>query len=238
MQAAAKTRYPADELACLRRQLSERFGTAIGSGEVIQRPALASLPTGIPIWDAAGGLPQGQLTEACGGAADGALLLERILTQSPQRISALVDAADSLEPADWPPACMTRLLWVRCRALKLALHATDLLLRDGNCQLLALNLQRLTARQLAAIPGSTWHRFHRLIEHRPFALVVLSPHPLVEGAKMRLASSTPWGLDALDTPRRDLFGKLNLRVFKRGNGPQLSTQTAPDSPAKERVSTA
>jgi hypothetical protein len=222
MQAVAKTRNPADELTSLRRRLIERFGTAAGGGAATIRPALASLPTGIPIWDAAGGLPQGQLTEACGGAADGALLLESILTQSPQRISALVDAADSLEPADWPLACIERLLWVRCRALKQALHATDLLLRDGNFQLLVLNLQRLTARQLAAISGSTWHRFHRLVEHRPFALVVLSPHPLVEGAKMRLASSTPWDLDALDRPRRELFKNLNLRVFKRGSGPQLS----------------
>lgn len=193
---------------------------------------LASLPTGIPAWDAAGGLPQGQITEACGGAADGALLMESILTQSPRHISALVDAADSFEPADWPRACMTRLLWVRCRTLKQALHATDLLLRDGNCQLLALNLQRLPPGQLAAIPASTWHRFHRLLEHRPFALVVLSPHPLVEGAKMRLASSTCWDLDTLEHPRGELFGKLNIRVFKRGAGPQLFAQTTPDSRAQ------
>jgi hypothetical protein len=238
MQSAAKTRNPSDDLASLRRRLNERFGAATGGGAVSPRPALPALPTGIPVWDAAGGLPQGQLTEACGGAADGALLLESILTQSPQRMSALVDAVDSLEPADWPLVCMARLLWVRCRALKQALHATDLLLRDGNCQLLALNLQRLPARQLASIPASTWHRFHRLVELRPFALVVLSPHPLVEGAKMRLASSTFWDLSALDTPRRDLFGKLNVRVFKRGSCPQLFAQTAPDSRGQKRFSRA
>jgi hypothetical protein len=126
---------------------------------------------------------------------------------------------------------MARLLWVRCSALKQALHATDLLLRDGNCQLLALNLQNLPPKQLGAIPASTWHRFHRLVEHRPFALLVLSPHPLVEGVKMRLASSTSWDLDALDRPRGNLFEKLNIRVFKRGSGPQIFTRHTPRSRA-------
>lgn len=179
--------------------------------------------------DAAGGLPQGQLTEACGSAADGALLLESILAQSPHRTSALVDATDSFEPADWPPVCMARLLWVRCRAVKQALHATDLLLRDGNCQLLALNLQRVPVRQLAAIPASTWHRFHRLLEDRPSALVVLSPQPLVEGTKIRLASTTDWDLDSLDMPRSTLFNKLKINVFKRGSGLQLFTDNTPGS---------
>jgi len=227
MQAAPKPRASADDLAALRAQLSERFGNAAGAGMAPARPALPPLPTGIPSWDAAGGLQQGQLTEACGGAADGALLLESILTQSPNRISALVDAADSLEPAEWPPFCMARLLWVRCHAIKQALHATDLLLRDGNCQLLTLNLQRVPARQLATIPCATWHRFHRLLEHRPSALLVLSPHPLVEGAKTRVASATPWELSALDTPRTTLLESLNVSVFKRGTGPHLFTGTPP-----------
>jgi hypothetical protein len=227
MQSALKTRAPSDALAALRAQLNERFGAAAGHRAARPTPTLPSLPTGIRSWDAAGGLQQGQLTEACGGLADGALLLESILTQSPTRISALVDAADSLEPADWPLFCMARLLWVRCHGIEQALRATDLLLRDGNCQLLALNLQRVPKRQLAAIPGSTWHRFHRLLEHRPSALLVLSPHPLVEGAKTRIASATPWDLNALDTPRTTLLESLSINVFKRGSGPQLfSVSTA------------
>jgi hypothetical protein len=223
MQAAPKPRAPADELAALRAQLSERFGNVAGAGMVPAKFAPPPLPTGIPSWDAAGGLQQGQLTEACGGAADGALLLESILRQSPNRISALVDAADSLEPSEWPPFCMARLLWVRCHAIKEALHATDLLLRDGNCQLLTLNLQRVPARQLATIPCATWHRFHRLLEHRPSALLVLSPHPLVEGARTRVASTTHWDLSALDTPRSTLLESLNVSVFKRGAGLHLFT---------------
>jgi hypothetical protein len=221
MQSALKTRAPADAIAALRAQLKERFGAAAGHHAERFTPAPPSLPTGIRSWDAAGGLQQGQLTEACGGLADGALLLESILTQSPTRISALVDAADSLEPADWPLFCMARLLWVRCRGIEQALRATDLLLRDGNCQLLALNLQRVPKRQLATIPCSTWHRFHRLLEHCPSALLVLSPHPLVEGAKTRIASATPWDLSALDTPRATLLEALQISVFKRGSGPQL-----------------
>jgi hypothetical protein len=221
MRAALKTRAPADELAALRFQLTERFGATAGVGTVLSKPAFPSLPTGILSWDAVGGLQQGQLTEACGGTAYGALLLESILTRSPHRISALVDAADSLEPADWPLCCTARLLWVRCMTIKQALHATDLLLRDGNCQLLALNLQSVPARQLASIPSSTWHRFHRLLEHRPSALLVLSPHPLVEGARTRVASATQWDLNALDTPRTTLLETLEVSVFNRGAGPRL-----------------
>ena len=229
MQAALKHRASAEEVAALRAQLSERFGASAAGSTVSAKTAPPPLSTGIPCWDAAGGLQLGQLTEACGGTADGALLLESILTQSPNRISALVDAADSLEPADWPLFCMKRLLWVRCQAIKQALHATDLLLRDGNCQLLALNLQRVPARQLAAIPSSTWHRFHRLLERRPSALLVLSPHPLVEGAKTRVASAASWDLSALDTPRATLLENLSVSVFKRGAGPRLLTES-PVSP--------
>jgi hypothetical protein len=221
MRSALKPRADADAIAALRTELNKRFGAAAEHHAERFTPAPPSLPTGISSWDAAGGLQQGQLTEACGGLGDGALLLESILTHSPTRISALVDAADSLEPTDWPLFCMSRLLWVRCRDIKQALRATDLLLRDGNCQLLALNLQRVPKQQLATIPCSTWHRFHRLMEHRPSALLVLSPHPLVDGAKTRIASATPWDLNALDTPRTTLLETLDINVFKRGSGPQL-----------------
>jgi hypothetical protein len=222
MKAALIDTSPTQALASLRIQLTERFGAAAaGVATTPTNHRLPSLSTGIPVWDAAGGLPQGQMTEACGGAADGALLLESILTQSPHRISALVDAADSLEPTDWPLVCMARLLWVRCRAIKQAMHAIDLLLRDGNCQLLALNLQRVPAHQLATVASSTWHRFHRLLEHRPSALVVFSPQPLVEGARTRLACATDWNLDSLDSPRSSLFKKLNIKIFKRGTGLQI-----------------
>jgi len=221
MQSAPKTRATADTLADLRACLTKRFGTTAAAGHLAFRKVLGTFPTGIPVWDAAGGLPQGQLTEACGGAADGALLLESVLAQSTTRISALVDAANALEPADWSIPGLARLLWVRCHTLQQALRATDLLLRDGNCQLLALNLQGASTRNLASISPSIWHRFHRLLESRPSALLVLSPHPLVEGAKMRVACATDWTLDSLDTPRSTLIEKMTLHVFKRGAVPQL-----------------
>ena len=221
MQAALKNRASASELAALRAQLSERFGAVADGCTAPTRTAPPPLATGIHFWDAAGGLQQGQITEACGGTADGALLLESILTQSSNRISALVDTADSLEPGDWPPGCMARMLWVRCKAIKQALYATDLLLRDRNCQMLALNLQGVSETQLAKIPSSTWHRFHRLLKHQPSALLVLSPHPLVEGARTRIACATRWDLCALDTPRTILLQNLSGSVFKRGVAPRL-----------------
>lgn len=223
MQTARRTQTGYGALAALRTELSKKFGAAAAgiAGVPEQSPHPPPLPTGIPSWDAAGGLQRGQITEACGGSADGALLLESILMQSPGRISALVDAADSLEPADWSPCCLKRLLWVRCGNIKQALHATDLLLRDGNCQLLALNLQGVSGKKAGTIANTVWHRFHRLLERHPSALLVLSTHPLVEGVKTRVASESAWNLDALDKPRATLLKSLSINVFKRGGGANL-----------------
>jgi hypothetical protein len=70
MQAALKNRASAAELAALRSQLRERFGAAASGDTAPAKTVPPPLPTGIPSWDAAGGLRQGQLTEACGGTAE------------------------------------------------------------------------------------------------------------------------------------------------------------------------
>jgi hypothetical protein len=123
---------------------------------------------------------------------------------------------------------MRRILWLRCRAIQEAIRATDLLLRDGNCPLLVLNLQNVPPQKLKPISNSVWHRFHRLVENRPLALLVLSTQPLVQGVRTRIASTTGWNISALNTPRSALLEHLRVRVFKRGSGPHILDEKQSD----------
>ena len=201
----------------LRQMLADRFGSAP------VRKSGGFMPTGLAAWDAEGGLQKSVLTEVCGGSGDGSLILGSVLETTARQggTSALVDASGSLEVADWPAETLRRLLWVDCRNIKPALNATDLLLRDGNCPLVVLDLHGLDAKALRSIPSSTWHRFHRLLEQSASALLVLSPQPLVEGARMRIASQTDWTLSALDQPRQQLREAMVLRIYKKGAAPAV-----------------
>jgi hypothetical protein len=192
-------------------------------GATRERKHIPPLPTGITAWDAAGGLRQGQLTEICGDAGDGALLLSQILEQAFQNswTGAIIDAASTLEPEEWPPHYLQNILWVRCNSTAQAIRATDLLLRDGNCLLLALDLHGSNSRDLTAIPTSTWHRFHRILDHSNAALLVFSPTPLAEGAMQRIAADSEWTLHDLSQMRIKLYSKACTRVFQRGSTPTL-----------------
>ena len=219
----------------LRQMLADRFGSAP------VRKSGGFMPTGLAAWDAEGGLRKSVLTEVCGGSGDGSLILGSVLETTARQggTSALVDASGSLEVADWPEETLRRLLWVDCRNVKPALKATDLLLRDGNCPLVVLDLHGLDAKALRSIPSSTWHRFHRLLEQSASALLVLSPQPLVEGARMRIACQTDWTLSALDQPRQQLRESMVLRIYKKGSAPAvlglLSGPPDKDSPYPVRA---
>jgi hypothetical protein len=197
--------------------LAERF-----SGAPVRKNA-GFMPTGLAAWDAEGGLQKSVLTEVCGGSGDGSLILGSILETTARQggTSALVDASGSFEVADWAPETLLRLIWVDCRDLKPALKAADLLLRDGNCPLIVLDLHGFGAKALRTIPSSTWHRFHRLLEQGTSAFLVLSPQPLVEGAQTRIASHTDWTLSALERPRQQLLESMVLRIYKKGVAPAI-----------------
>lgn len=199
------------ELAALRTLVAEKFPQAV------QVPA-GRLSTGCPALDGKGGLIRGTLTEVCGSAAGGMLVLCALLDAAVREgfFLALIDAADAFEPSDWPEEQLDRLLWVRCRESGTALKAADLLVRDGNLPALLLDLHGLPARQLQRIPANTWHRFHRIVESSATVLLVLTPHPLVEGAPCRIAVrlEAPW--QAMNTPRPRLLETLDARIFERG----------------------
>jgi hypothetical protein len=89
---------------------------------------------------------------------------------------------------------------VRCRKAGEALQAADLLLRDRNFPLIALDLKLNPTAQLRKIPSSVWHRFKRLLEQTHAAVLVVTPAPLVSGAACRVRVESRLGVDALRQP--------------------------------------
>ncbi|MBK9138126.1 MAG: hypothetical protein IPM17_05090 [Verrucomicrobia bacterium] len=173
----------------LRRLLAERFP----SPRLVDRTAEGPRePTGVPALDEAlgGGLPRGEFTEvvAAGTGTGSAQIWHAWLrcVAAAGRFLALVDGADSFDVAAQDPAVLARLLWVRCRRAGEALQATDLILRDRNFPLVALDLKLNPPAELRRIPSSVWHRFKRLLEHSAATVMVVSPVPLVSGAACRI----------------------------------------------------
>lgn len=196
-----------EKLAALRHLLAERFPTAT-------RPASGVLATGWPAFDepAGGGLPLSALTEivcaapSCGGE----LFLGQLLavTRATRRRVALIDAADTFDPASHPADELAHLIWVRCARPADALSATDLFARDANLGLVVLDLRRAPETLLRRIPGPQWYRLQRAVESTDLALVVLSPRACVPSAQLRLQLGRPFPLAALSTERPALAAQL------------------------------
>lgn len=199
-------------LAAVRAALAERFPEAAPPPERPWATGWAAID------DAEGGLPQGSVTEWCSAPAGGGLLLDRIGAAVRQRrtFAGLVDCGRTFDPGSYAAAVLPRLLGVFCDTAEQGVKVTDLLLRDGNLPLVLLDLQALPRRQLGRIPAHTWHRFQRLVEKSGTAFVVLTPQPLVEAARMRIALRGSWDLAALQRPRRELFPGLDVQIFRRG----------------------
>jgi len=202
-----------EKLAALRHLLAERFPT-------VPRTAGRLLPTGIAaIDDATGGLPLSAVTEivcaapSCGGHLLFAQLLA-VTRRERQRV-ALIDSADSFDPASLPADLLTHLVWIRCRDTTSALNVTDLLARDANFSLLLLDLRRAPAADLRRIPGPQWYRLQRAVEPTDLALVVETPRPSVPSAQLRFTLATPHAPSALDTERATLFETLPVSLQRQ-----------------------
>lgn len=208
---------PPGRLQELRALLAEKFPQA----EI--RPA-GVLPTGLAVFDSTeGGLRRGSLTEVSGSSGAGGMFLEVALAilSREKCFGALVDGGGTFDPNGCRASALRRLLWVQCTNAAQSVKAADLLLRDGNLALVLLDLQMLPLRELGRIPASTWHRLQRVVEHSSTACVVLTPQPMVEGARVRIAMPQHWPLAAMRQRRRDLLAALEARVFVRSVSPQL-----------------
>lgn len=213
-------------LAALREELAARF------------PAAASVPvrhwgTGwVAIDEVAGGLPYHAVTELCGEAVSGALFLHHVLAavQEKRTFAGLVDGGRTFDPGSYDTAALARLLVTFCETAEEGLKVTDLLLRDGNLPVVLLDLQALPLRSLGRIPVNTWHRFQRLVEKSGTVLVVMTPQPVVEAARMRIVLRSNWALADLRRPRHKLMSRIDVQVFRRGKQAapmeELRAQTA------------
>jgi hypothetical protein len=210
-------------LAGLRRMLAEKYPQAE------QKPG-GIFPTGLPALDELeGGLRRATVTELSGSPGEGALFVHEMLRAvcREQCFAALVDAGRTFDPAGCPPSVLARWLVVFCAEAAPAMKAVDLLLRDGNLSLILLDLQGVPAAQLRRIPANTWHRFQRLAEQTTSALVVLTPQPTVESARVRIATGGKWTLAVQRRWRGELIAELPLRVFPR-QGSSLHEMAADD----------
>jgi len=141
---------------------------------------------------------------------------------------ALVDAQDSFDPSTLTDELLTCLLWVRCRNAAEALRAADLILRDDNVPMAALDLRLSPANQLRSIPSSQWYRLQRLIKHRSCALLVLTPGAMVGSAQFRFALETQFSLDDLSRRPEELMPELKLTLLRsHGVKPDERQMVAP-----------
>lgn len=206
----------------LRKLLAGRFPRLRTDAETRRHPN--ALSTGVPRLDdvLGGGLTPGEITEFVGlGPGSGsAQVIHAVLRHAVDagRFIALVDGADSFDVDAVPGACLSRLLWVRCRQVSEALQAADLLLRDRNFPLLVLDLKLNPASQLRRIPGNVWHRFGRLLEQHRSTLLVITPHPLVSSVPCRVQVEGALDLGSLTEPPGQLLARLRFTVLRHTAG--------------------
>ena len=156
----------------------------VSAFQLLDKPAVETIPTGVPEVDAAlGGFPRGALTEICGAASSGRTsLLLATLAQATHRLEvcALIDVTDAFDPASATAAGvdLNRLLWVRCGGNVIhALTAADWLLHGGGFGVVALDLGDVTSDQIRRISLSSWYRLRRAVENTPTTLIALEPEP-------------------------------------------------------------
>ena len=204
----------------LRRLVSKRFPSVRTWTEEAPASSPARRPTGLPGLDALlqGGLAQNAITEvaAQGHGAGSALFLYALLRQTHRagQWMGLIDGQDSFDPGALPQAVLSRLFWVRCHGAEEALKAADILLRDRNLPLMALDLKMNPPAQLRKISGTTWYRLQRIVRQTGTALVVLTPHPMIAGAGTRLMLESRLSLADLPESGEKLAAELKFELVR------------------------
>lgn len=233
----ALVRQSADHLAAgtgasivdLRALLRERFpGAHAGAAaSIAKEPTVASSPplSGVPALDALQP-PMGELIEVVcpQPGRGGALLLHQLVQQAAARGQplALVDGSDSFDPDSLAPPCGVsgRLLWLRCHGAAESMRVADLLLRDGNLDLLLVDLQLNSGRDITQVPDSSWHRLRMLMRGTHRHCLIFTPRRTVPRAALRVRLGGALRLDALDRPRAELLGELQFEPLRQQTPPQ------------------
>ena len=201
------------------RQALARFPT-------VPSPTVQAWAMGWPALDNRGPLHRAEVTELCSRPALGSLFLHQVFAAIRRRreFAALIDCGRTFDPDSFRDAALDRLLCVACEKAEHAVKAADLLLRDGNLPLVLLDLQALPRRSLGRIPANTWHRFQRLVEKSGTVFIVLTPQPIVEAARLRIALRGRWPLAALSRSRSELLATLDVQAFHRGRGARWNAE--------------
>jgi hypothetical protein len=194
-------------LQTLRQLLAERFPQA-------PRTSGGSHPTGVAGIDAVlgGGLPAGRLTELVSArpSSGGQSVLSRLLCET--RIArgrvALVDGSDAFDPSAVPPDCLRHLIWVRCGDCSRAFAAADILVRDGNYAVVALDLRGLDECALRRTPPSVWHRLQRAAEAGGAAVLVQTEFSLAPAVPARLVLEEMLPLSAALRTRAEIAAAM------------------------------
>jgi hypothetical protein len=185
----------------LRNLLAERFPNA-------PSPAATFLTTKLLGLDEVlgGGFSQGAITEVISPQPSaGSASLIRALLHCAQRdcyLLALIDGRDSFDPSPFGfgNTALRHLLWVRCTKVFEAIKATDLLLRDGNFQLVIVDLVLNPAEELRKLPQTSWYRLQRLVEATSTACLIMSRHSIVSSAQIKVVLENSWTFSNFDEP--------------------------------------
>ncbi|HZP58805.1 MAG TPA: hypothetical protein VFB27_00675 [Opitutaceae bacterium] len=198
--------------AALRTLLAARFPAAAPKSG-------PGVPTGVPALDAAlgSGLPAGRLTELVSAAGSGGqLVLARLLaaTRAARQRVALIDGADGFAPEAMPMDALRHLVWVRAKDLAETLAAADMLVRDGNYAVIAIDLRGIAERVLRRQPATAWYRLQRAAENHPAAVLVQTSFALVPAVPWRLALRTPHGLAARRLTQAEVAAQLTVEIMR------------------------
>ena len=174
-----------EKLAELRGLLAERFPES-------PRRTEEFIPTGFaPVDEAAGGgLPRAAVTEivasapSCGGQYAVRAMLET--ARRTHQYLALVDGSDSFDPQSEQEELLPHLFWVRCRQTRQALQAADLIVRDGNIELVLLDLRGNRLAEIRREPPGISFRLQRMVKKSGGILAVLTSRPIVISAAVRV----------------------------------------------------
>jgi hypothetical protein len=201
----------------LREVLGERFSSCRRANELpLKRHDVWS--TGLVQLDQTlgGGFPTKAISEVVApqnGSGSALMILQLLRTAATQRkFVALISGTDSFDAAAVEQRTLDSLLWVRCRTAGEAVQATDLVLRDGNVQIVLLDLALNPKPQLNKIPAPVWYRFQRIIEDSGVTLVVITPMALVTPAEVRISVQAHVDLTCMESAHTKLLMRLEFSV--------------------------
>lgn len=164
-------------------------------------------------------LRKGTVTEIVSSApSSGAGLLIAGLLQREEacrELTALVDSSDAFDPWSLASEVLERVLWVRCCDITKAIRSADLLLRDGNIPLVALDLQSHPVREVQGLPSSIWHRLRMLAEKSGACLCAFTPARAVTCAQTRVLLQKRWNLTDQYCERTDLLVSLPVQIDRQ-----------------------